>query len=103
MGGKIKLSITQSTFEPQSVRTKGHSSILIALIILDFLLFCVTAFINAASSIPGLSMFSSTTTNSLAILFETSLILEIFKNQTGAISNQNEVNITPAGWTFSTW
>ncbi len=27
----------------------------------------------------------------------------LFTNTTGNISNGNEVNITPAGWTFSTW
>ena len=43
----------------------------------------------------------------IAMLFfnfaSTQTSIGLFKNSTSVISNNNEVDITPAGWTFSTW
>ncbi|CAF0775732.1 unnamed protein product [Brachionus calyciflorus] len=59
-----------------------HNEINIILIILNALLYVVLVFINASASSPSIG---------------------IFKNVTGDISNEHQVDITPAGWTFSTW
>jgi hypothetical protein len=64
------------------INQSRHSAVNIAAIVLSILVFIVTVFINAAATQPSLG---------------------IFKNSTSAISASHEVDITPDGWTFSTW
>lgn len=52
------------------------------LVILNIILFIAMVFFNAASTVP---------------------IEGLFKFTGAQISNRSEVDITPAGWTFSTW
>lgn len=59
-----------------------HNIFNIAVIVLNCLTFVVTVFINAAASNPSIG---------------------IFKNSTSVVSANNEIDITPAGWTFATW
>ena len=59
-----------------------HSIISIVILVINILTFAVMMFINAAAAIPSLG---------------------VFKERTGDVSNRFEVDITPAGWTFSTW
>jgi hypothetical protein len=65
-----------------SVNRASHNPFNIAAIVLSFLIFIVAIFINAAAAGGSFGIFS---------------------NATNVISNNNEVDLTPAGWTFSTW
>lgn len=62
--------------------TKAHSILDILLIVLNLVLYIVLVFINATASSPAIGIFSQAT---------------------GNISDRHPVDITPAGWTFSTW
>jgi len=62
-------------------RNNAHNFFHIGLILLNCVVFAVMIFFNIAAGQDW----------------------GIFQNSTGDISNANEVNITPAGWTFSTW
>jgi hypothetical protein len=64
------------------VNRSSHNPFNIAAIAISFLIFIVAMFINAAAAGSFLGIFSSSV---------------------GTISNNNEVDFTPAGWTFSTW
>jgi hypothetical protein len=64
------------------INQSRHSPVNIVAVCLSIVVFAVTVFINAAAAQPSLG---------------------IFKNATNVISNNNEVDITPDGWTFSTW
>jgi hypothetical protein len=57
--------------------------ILPIIIVLNTILFVVMAFFNAAAS--------------------TQIVKGLFKNNTGQVSSEAGVSITPAGWTFTTW
>lgn len=73
-----------NSFQTTGLRqnTRAHSIIYILFIVLNALFFFVLIFINAAASSPALG---------------------IFNQPTGNVSNRNPTDITPAGWTFSTW
>lgn len=75
-----------SQFQTSGLKKAGvpqkHNILLIVLIFVNVVAFIVTIFFNAASSLPS---------------------IKIFKSVTGNISDRHPVDITPAGWTFSTW
>ena len=74
---------TENTFQMAPAKQDTGFKILdIGFIFLYFIVFIAMAFFNAASSIP---------------------VKGLFKNTAGNISASIEVDITPAGWTFSTW
>lgn len=77
-------STATTSFQTSGLRKNntGHNIIDIVLIVVNAVSFAAMAFINIASSSGSLG---------------------IFQQQTGDISNRHPVDITPAGWTFSTW
>ena len=73
----------KSRFQISDLAAGGsHNLLLVGLTIFNLLLFIVMVFINLASS---------------------NVSWGIFSNSTSDISKYNEVDITPAGWTFATW
>lgn len=73
-----------NSFQTTGLRqnTKAHNIINILFIAFNAVFFVVLAFINASASSPDIGIFSQ---------------------PTGNISNRHPTDITPAGWTFSTW
>lgn len=73
-----------SSFQTTGLKqnTKAHNILNIAFIVINVVFYIVLVFINATASSPAIG---------------------IFKQATGNISDRHPVDITPAGWTFSTW
>jgi hypothetical protein len=88
MNSKDKKQQMQATTEA-SFQTTGlqrnsfqHDWLNFALVFINVVAYVLVIFFNAASSIPQLGIFPRTNAN---------------------ISGDNEIEFTPAGWTFSTW
>ena len=77
---------TERSFQTTGLQRTGssfqHDWVNFALVFVTLVSYILVIFFNAASSVPQLGIFPRTNAN---------------------ISGDNEVEFTPAGWTFSTW